>query len=700
MSARRVLGVVVVSAAAVAGLTQIGAGAHGNTGRVATGLVVDDAGEPVAGASVSLGTTTTRTGADGRFALAAAAAGIAEVAGEGYLGRAQVLDPAVPARVELTRAGADAVSLRFGGDAMMGRRFYEQRDGAPALLSPGSSAAQHAALLAEVEPLLADADLTVLNLETPLVEDPVVERDGVRVSDVHPTKDLVIASSTAMAEGLRLAGVDVVSLGNNHAADALGPGISTTEAALDAAGIAHFGAGDTPDDAWRPAYVQVHGTTVAFLGCTTVTGRRHAVPYVATATNPGAAECESTRLGREVRAARQRADVVVVMIHGHVEYRRSQGRTVRDLAAAAGQAGAAVVVGSHPHVVGGLTSVGGAVFAESMGNIVFDQELWETLPTYVARVDIRGGRAVSTSVDPVLLDGYRPRPAVGALADAVARIAAGTVPGDARLDPAGAHLSAAPAGPGTTAVATLDPGVARSLAPGWWVGGEDGVRVGADLLFGTGGFGDVAVGQDGGAERLWSIRAGDTPSGGPERLWALGRYARTTSAAGCVPEGGSEDDAVGLELARSPLSTKDVIATVEHRAPVTAGERLTLLADVRRAGTGAVLEVRWYPAMSGPSAAVSTLEVPEGRYDPTSCRQVRLDVTVPAGMVGAQVFARVRAPHGGQTLRYLGVDDIRLVVWQPAGEGGRRFDVVESPAGGPVTVTRDDARGGPDRPFR
>ena len=110
--------------------------------------------------------------------------------------------------------------------------------------------------------------------------------------------------------------------------------------------------------------------------------------------------------------------------------------------------------------------------------------------------------------------------------------------------------------------------------------------------------------------------------------------------------------------------------------------------------------MRWYPAMSGPSAAVDVLEVPEGGHDDDACLPVRLDVTVPDGMVAAQVFARVQAPRGGQRLRFLGVDDVRLVAWAPDGAGGRRYDTVESPAGGTVALRSDDDVAGSGPPLR
>jgi poly-gamma-glutamate synthesis protein (capsule biosynthesis protein) len=699
---------VVVTALVVAGVTGVAAQNGPKVGAraavsvpSATGTIVDETGRPVPNAVVRSGASKVTADANGRFSLPLRVPTLATATAAGHLPRTLALEPTVSVSVVLTSKAEETLSLRFGGDVMMGRRFYEKQDGEKkSLLKPSSSAKEHASILDGVEPLLKDADLTAVNLETPLLEDPEVEPDGKRRKDVHPSKDLVIASATATAKGLALAGVDVVSLGNNHLFDGLGPGLKSTMKALDDAGIAHFGAGSNAAGAWLPAIVTKRGQTVAYLGCTTVDGRQTGVAYVAGPTAPGAAECEPTRLAAEVAKARKQADTVVVMIHGGVEYRRRQTPEVRELAQVAHGAGARLVVGSHPHVIGGIVAAGSDVFAESMGNLVFDQELWPTFPSALLRVDVRGGVPVAATLDPVVVDGYRPRPAVGRMADTVARISAGSVDGAGRLGSSGAWvaLGSTPAKPPAKPPVTVDleQGAVRRLARGWWYQPPPGqqpapgqqpspgqqdpqVRMGTDLLLGTGSFERMQIGGD-------SSRAS---------LWSLGKYGSVTSDAAC----GSDDKGAGLLLARTPLSKRTAYASPDHRTPVASGQRLSLLANVRQASQGSRLQVHWFKNKEGRSSGVSSLELPPGSWAATACRQVRFDVTVPKGAIAAQVFVMLKPPAGGQTVRRLAVDDLALVDWAGTGRAGRRYDVLEVKRTGPVTFQTDERGAAPPGPL-
>lgn len=238
---------------------------------------------------------------------------------ERHLPRTQAVEPGRPTSVVLTRAEPATLSLRVGGDVMFGRRYYDRNDDGDrgdALLQVGASAADHAALLGRIQPLLADADLTVVNLETPLVSEPWFDPRTPRPSRFHPTKEFAFASAPESVQALRDSGVDVVALGNNHVFDALDAGLQSTLQVLDDARMPHFGAGRDVDEAWAPALVERKGQRLAFLGCTTITGTEHAVPYVAGQRQGGAAQCSHARLRRAVEAAASRADVVVVMVHG------------------------------------------------------------------------------------------------------------------------------------------------------------------------------------------------------------------------------------------------------------------------------------------------------------------------------------------------------------------------------------------------
>jgi poly-gamma-glutamate synthesis protein (capsule biosynthesis protein) len=654
-----------------------------------TGIVVGETGAPIPGAAVWLDTARATTDANGRFAIAHDGPAVVRASAPGHLPRTTAVGAGEQGRITLTGQAAETVSMRFGGDVMFGRRYYTGSENTPRVLRDDASSDDIARVLSGVQPFLDDADLTVVNLETALVATPWTDVDGHRPISVHPTKDLVITSSTRSARALAASGVDVVSLSNNHSYDGLDAGISSTLSALDAAGVLHYGAGRTVDEAWRPAVVEVKGQRIAFVGCTTIDGRAHLVSYVAEGKHGGAAACDPTRLAATVRSARKQAAYVVVSIHGGVEYRRSQTADVRALANVAHAAGARLVVGSHPHVVGGIVHTGDDLFIESMGNLAFDQEMWATLPSYLARVDVRDGATVAADLDPVVLDAYRPRPATGLLAATIGRMAAGWVDGGALLDDSKATVpfdgaagrTTSPVPPQASSAVKLAAGDVRRLAPGWWLAPASDlpgrVRAGNDRLFGTGGFEAEVVGSQDAAP-----------------LWLIGKFGAVTADASCVPSGGR-----GLLLARSPLSQETAFATTRHRVPAAQRETLTLSAKVRYASPGSRLEVHWYDDFTGPSTSTSKFDIPTGVWDRSTCARLRFDVVAPAQAVAAQVFVVLDAPQGGQVLRHLAVDDLMLIGWAPQGRSGRRYDVVKGLATGTVALRSDYPTTAPSSPL-
>ena len=156
-----------------------------------------------------------------------------------------------------------------------------------------------------VRALLERADVALVNLEGPAPDD----------FRYHPT-GFVFTFDPALLTGLRDAGIDVVSLANNHIRNAGASGIRETIRHLDALGILHAGAGQDSTEARRPAWLSAGGLRIAILAYTGIGPAPNA-----TAASAGAAALSLAAMRADIRSARiAGADVVVVVPHWGDEY--------------------------------------------------------------------------------------------------------------------------------------------------------------------------------------------------------------------------------------------------------------------------------------------------------------------------------------------------------------------------------------------
>jgi poly-gamma-glutamate capsule biosynthesis protein CapA/YwtB (metallophosphatase superfamily) len=602
------------------------------------GRVVGPAGQPVANASVRTPDgRLARTTSGGRFHLDGDPAWVT-VTADGWISRSRVVAPGETNLVRLARRLPGTVTFAFGGDVMFGRRYFDARqDGSmQGLLEPDDGPAAHERLLAGVAPMLADADLTAVNLESPIVEDPAYDPTRRRPESFHPTKEFAFASAPAAAAALRSAGVDVVDLGNNHLYDRLQSGVQETRRHLASAGLGpghgSFGAGVNAQQAWAPALREANGQRVAFLGCTSADVAA-APTTVATATKGGAARCRLDRLRRAVEDASRRADIVVVMVHGGQNYGRTPSARSRALTDAAVAAGATMVINQHPHVAGGLRYADGKLTAWTMGNLLFDQTVWPTFESYLLKVAVHRGRVVSAWLEPVRIQDYQPTGLYGADADWVARGALARSVGPWVAEAGSVWLDNRTAAPGTTAEAPA--GQLTRLRSGCAAG------AGRELLW-TGDFESRDVHPDGPAP-LWNVTEGDPY-----------RYLDGDAA---------HDSPSGVLLHRADANIDDVVLNPQHRIPVRPGDRLTLLVDHRAlfGAPHASVQLSWYNDSIGQSQQQTTARLPDSSGWTTS----RIDVTAPEHTVAVLPIIRLRPPNEG--VSQLAVDNVRLIDWDQRG---------------------------------
>ncbi len=246
-----------------------------------------------------------------------------------------------------------------------------------------------------VRRLLEGADLALVNLEGPA---PAKAR--------YHSSGMVFSFDQRLLAGLDRAGIDWVSLGNNHIGDAGGAGVLQTIEALDRLGIEHGGAGATRKEARAPAFFSVADAKVAILSYDSI-----APGYGAGASRPGSAQLSWRTVRSDIRAARAAGAVVVIVYpHWGVEYRAGPTAGQRRLAHGMIDAGADLVVGNHAHWAGAMEVYRGRPIWYSLGNFVFDQTWSEqTEEGLVLELTFTGSTLAQAWLRPTLiLDGAQP----------------------------------------------------------------------------------------------------------------------------------------------------------------------------------------------------------------------------------------------------------------------------------------------------
>jgi len=243
---------------------------------------------------------------------------------------------------------------------------------------------------------LSSSDLTLVNLEGPAV------------NNFSPSWDsLVFSFDPVLIQGMANAGIDGVTLANNHIKNAGASGVVETCRHLDDAGIAHTGAGANITAARQPAWFEAGGLKVAALGYSQVDPRNWAQ-----ANSPGAAPLDVASVAADIRSARAAgADIVIVMPHWGVEYSYSVSNEQKSEAAAFVEAGADLILGSHSHWVGAIQSidrpVGPAFIDYSLGDLLFrlNHDLRAQLGVIVT-LTFSGTRLLQVELAPtVMIDG-------------------------------------------------------------------------------------------------------------------------------------------------------------------------------------------------------------------------------------------------------------------------------------------------------
>ncbi|WP_432562549.1 CapA family protein [Kineococcus sp. SYSU DK003] len=282
-----------------------------------------------------------------------------------------------------------------------------------------SAAALEPGGLDAVAPLLREADLTVVNVETAIT-------DGGEPAG----KQYTFRAPAAGLGALRDAGVDVAAMANNHSLDYGRTGLEDTLQAGRDEGLPVIGLGQDVDAAFAPHRTTVRGTTIAVFDATQVIDGSLATAWTATADRPGLASVQTAsgrqRLAAAVQAERERSDSVVVVLHWGRELQDCPTQDQEDLAAELVAAGADAVVGSHAHLQlgqGYLRSGDRTGFVDyGLGNFVFYAKKAVTVETGVLELTLPAAGGVPRARwRPATIESGVPVPLEGSAADEAVR---------------------------------------------------------------------------------------------------------------------------------------------------------------------------------------------------------------------------------------------------------------------------------------
>ena len=262
----------------------------------------------------------------------------------------------------------EPVTLLFTGDVLLSDYVLNNYNssGIEGVLSPE--------LLSE----LSNADITVINNEFPF------STRGTQA----PDKQFTFRIDPKYVNVLTDMGVDIVTLANNHVLDFGPDALQDTFDTLDQAGIEYMGAGNDPSRAEALITKQAGGKTYGFLAASRV------IPVVSwdvQNSSPGVfTTYDPTRLLAAIRDAKKDCDFLTIFVHWGIEREEYPQDYQVTMAKQYIDAGADLVIGSHPHVLQGISYYKEKPIFYSLGNFIFNRDIPKTA---AVKVTITGDEA-------------------------------------------------------------------------------------------------------------------------------------------------------------------------------------------------------------------------------------------------------------------------------------------------------------------
>ena len=226
-------------------------------------------------------------------------------------------------------------------------------------------------------PWIADADITMINLES------CISNRGTKVE-----KEFNFRMKPKYLPVLKLAGIDIVNLANNHTIDYGKIAFEDTFHYLDSMGIKYTGAGMNLAEARKPVIVDVKSKKIGFLG--------YSFAFRAYDNSFGTVPIDTNIIKEDIANLRQneKVDFVIINFHWGVEGKNYPKLSQQIIARSVIDNGADLIIGHHPHVMQGIEKYKDKYIVYSLGNFIFGGNSRKKHYTFLYKVEINQGGIV------------------------------------------------------------------------------------------------------------------------------------------------------------------------------------------------------------------------------------------------------------------------------------------------------------------
>lgn len=221
---------------------------------------------------------------------------------------------------------------------------------------------QYASVLEEVRVVTSSVDYSIVNFEC-----PIVEQKAKPINKQGPA----LCCPPSHVQALKYAGFQCVTLANNHFLDYGEVGVRDSIATFDALGIEHVGGGVNLKEAAQILYKKIGDKTLAVINCC-----EHEFS-IASNNSGGSNPLNPIVQYYSVREAREKADRVLVIVHGGYEHFQLPSPRMVEIYRFFIDAGADAVVNHHQHCYSGYELYKGKPIIYGLGNLCFD---WLSMP--------------------------------------------------------------------------------------------------------------------------------------------------------------------------------------------------------------------------------------------------------------------------------------------------------------------------------